>query len=143
MNFKKITDIPVLEEILEGDMLVVNHDGSAAQINASKVGGRGEGNIGQILYVTFEPRTEGTRTVEVYSDESRETMMTFQQGKNALLTTHILCNNFEDEITYIIPWGIYFDENNLTAHVRYVWYNNIVESYECYLNLHFSDSLLD
>lgn len=35
INFKKITDVPVITELTEGDTLLVNNGGAAKQIDAS------------------------------------------------------------------------------------------------------------
>ena len=45
INFKPINEVPVAEELAEGDTLLINSGGTAKQIDATKVGGSGGGTI--------------------------------------------------------------------------------------------------
>lgn len=58
INFKPINEVPVVEELAEGDMLLVNSGGAAKQIDASKVGGSGGGTI--IYLKDFTPDDSGS-----------------------------------------------------------------------------------
>ena len=107
MNFKKITDIPVLEEILDGDMLVVNHGGAAAQIDASKVGGSGgSDNAGQVLYVGINDEAlegGGTVTGMAFIDSNFSTQPTAAEGFEILCANPRMLASIDSSPRVIVP----------------------------------------
>ena len=144
MNFKKITDVPVLEEILEGDMLVVNHGGTAAQIDASKVGGSGGSmNIAeQALWVGVEEgyvENGNTAYGYVFSNSDMSSSPTCNEGFMTLMNTRVLFVIFGDDVPRIlVPNCIYSpDGDNIVSCVCTTTTNDHI-----ILSLMFSDSTM-
>ena len=129
MNFKKITDVPVLEEILEGDMLVVNHGGAAAQIDASKVGGSGGELLFPVFYVDGGSNPSDGDDVNyvngyVYSDYDCTQGVTFAEGLERLKKGCWVCMRYtEDEFDhgqYVAP-VFSIDENYKTLNAAFAY----------------------
>ena len=84
---KRITDVPVIEELGENSYVLVNNDGEAAQISGSKVGG---GASGAKLYTKGD--VDAT-VYSVYTDEALTQQPDFATGW-AILSEHpVLLNN--------------------------------------------------
>lgn len=75
MNLRPFANLPETDAIKEGDKVLVNQDGMAKQLDASKIGGSGGGTIYGIPTVA----TSGN-IVEVYADENHTTQLTYEQA---------------------------------------------------------------
>lgn len=93
INFKPINEVPEITEISEGDKLLVNSGGEAKQIDAGKVGGSG-GASAEVIHIAVEDMSAASVEAPAYADADMTQMMTYEQGKAALLAGNaILVHN--------------------------------------------------
>lgn len=86
INFKPINEVPEITELAEGDKLLVNSGGTAKQIDASKVGGKGGGGSAPIYAVMVGGDDEsGAFGLLSYADADHTQMLTYDQGVEMLL----------------------------------------------------------
>lgn len=82
MNMKRITDVPVIEELGENSYVLVNNNGEAAQISGSKVGGGG----GSYLNLLWAIPDEEFFNVSVCRENDISTILDFETGAEKLLS---------------------------------------------------------
>lgn len=75
MNLRPFANLPETDAIKEGDKVLVNQDGMAKQLDASKIGGSGGGTIYGILNLSKD-----VTIAEVYTDENHTTQLTYEQA---------------------------------------------------------------
>lgn len=84
MNLKPINEVPEIESLQEGDKILVNSNGLAKQIAASKVGGRG-GGMGTIYgTVQMLDETISSAMLVAYADKEMTKPMTYAEGLTML-----------------------------------------------------------
>lgn len=83
LNFKKINEVPVVNEVQENDMLLLNSDGEAKQIPANKFSTSGGGSGGGMIY-GYDPITS-PEAFQAFADAELTQPFTYEEGKNLLL----------------------------------------------------------
>lgn len=114
MNMKKITDVPVIEELNENSYVLVNNNGEAAQISGSKVGGNGG-----MLYAKGDVDSE---EYLVYLDEALTQQADFETGlatfsKQPVLVNKEYAENGEIWLMPLIDVWAYTDTKEVWANV--------------------------
>jgi hypothetical protein len=138
INTKPITEVPVIEELSEGDKLLVNSGGAAKQIDASKVGGSGGGG-GGIIYCMPMGGTEESLNVSCHKSASRnETdIMTFVEFAGLVSSGPVSLAISEDGVLelYLTPMMIMPNHETSTAMGMFLMNGDVV-----IMNLLFPDS---
>lgn len=85
-NFKPINEVPEVESISDGDKVLINSNGTAKQIDASKIGGGGGG--GGTVYLNVLNITEdlSEMTVQCYADEELTQAIDYETGKKLFMS---------------------------------------------------------
>lgn len=83
LNFKKINEVPVVNEVQENDMLLLNSNGEAKQIPANKFSTSGGGSGGGMIY-GYDPVTS-PEAFQAFADAELTQPLTYEEGKNLLL----------------------------------------------------------
>lgn len=83
LNFKKINELPVLNEVKENDMLLLNSNGEAKQIPANKFSTSGGGSGGGMIY-GYAPDTS-LEAFQAFADAELTQPLTYEEGKTLLL----------------------------------------------------------
>lgn len=101
INFKPINEVPEVESLSEGDKLLVNSNGAAKQIDASKVGGSGGG--GGVFYAGPGENENGL-TFMVFADKELTKTMTFAEGMAVFESGPVVISvSFEGTPMFIYP----------------------------------------
>lgn len=141
INVKPINEVPEIETLSDGDKLLVNNNGAAKQIDASKVGGSGGGTIIYCNPVTMDGETtlimSGHKDIE-RTEEKRYSFSEF----SALLTSSVIALSIlsldgEMEV-YVTPMMINLDTEFNTAQILALSGSQVST-----IVLLFSDSSLD
>lgn len=128
MNMKRITDVPVVEELGENSYVLVNNNGEAAQISGSKVGGGGE-MLFPVFYVDGGSDPSDGDDVNyvngsVYADYDCTQGVTFAEGLERLKKGCWVCMRYtEDEFDhgqYVAP-VFSIDENYKTLSAGFAY----------------------
>lgn len=145
VNIKPINEVSVVEEVAEGDKILLNRGGVAAQIDASKVGGSGGGAAGGAVYVDLTSALNGESSealVQAFVDIEMTTPMDYATGKNILLGAGKLAQDFSaiavpGAVAYVVPAAIIdvAESKGMQAQVQ-------MGSDPAMLTILFSDSLL-
>lgn len=118
INTKPITEVPVIEELSEGDKLLVNSGGAAKQIDASKVGGSGGGG-GVIIYgMMFGMEGENLNvTCHKSAARTESDIMTFVEFEELVSSGPMALAISEDGVheMYIIPMMLIPDSETSMA----------------------------
>lgn len=83
LNFKKINEVPVVNEVKENDMLLLNSNGEAKQIPANKFSTSGGGSGGGMIY-GYAPDTS-REAFQAFADAELTQPLTYAEGKTLLL----------------------------------------------------------
>lgn len=83
LNFKKINEVPVVNEVQENDMLLLNSNGEAKQIPANKFSTSGGGSGGGMIY-GYDPTT-APEAFQAFADAELTQPLTYEEGKTLLL----------------------------------------------------------
>lgn len=83
LNFKKINEVPVVNEVQENDMLLLNSNGEAKQIPANKFSTSGGGSGGGMIY-GYDPDTS-PEAFQAFADAELTQPLTYEEGKTLLL----------------------------------------------------------
>ena len=106
INVKPINEVPVIDALSEGDKLLVNSNGSAKQIDASKVGGSGGGG-GVIIYGAIVGMEGETLNVSCHKSAARteSDVMTFVEFAELVSSGPMALAVSEDGVheMYLIP----------------------------------------
>ena len=84
INFKPINEVPEITEISEGDKLLVSSGGEAKQIDAGMFAASG-GASAEVIHIAVEDMSAASVMASAYADAEMTQMMTYAQGKAALL----------------------------------------------------------
>ena len=107
INTKPIAEVPVIEELSEGDKLLVNSGGAAKQIDASKVGSGGGGGV--IYTRVTSDQVEGTQIAcQAYADAEMTTLLSYEECKSIIYgggSIHLLLSTTDegDIPSFVIP----------------------------------------
>lgn len=138
INTKPITEVPVIEELSEGDKLLVNSGGAAKQIDASKVGGSGGGG-GGIIYCLPIDGTEDNIFVSCHKSAARteSDIMTFVEFEELVSSGPMALAISEDGVheMYIIPMMLIPDSETSMAQGMIFMVQSVAN-----INFIFSDS---
>ena len=83
LNFKKINEVPVVNEVQENDMLLLNSNGEAKQIPANKFSTSGGGSGGGMIY-GYDPVTS-PEAFQAFADAELTQPLTYEEGKALLI----------------------------------------------------------
>lgn len=83
-NFKPINEVPEIDAVSVGDKLLVNSNGAAKQIDASKIGGGGGGTVYLNVLQTSEDFSE--MVVQCYADEGLTMALDYETGKKLFMS---------------------------------------------------------
>ena len=118
LNFKKINEVPVVNEVQENDMLLLNSNGEAKQIPANKFSTSGGGSGGGMIY-GYAPDTS-PEAFQAFADAELTQPLTYEEGKNLLLGGAGIISGLEGMEVRIQPLCvIYVDEQKVAQAV--VW----------------------
>lgn len=111
MNLKPINEVPEVEALQEGDKILINSNGAAMQIAASKVGGSG-GGVGAI-YGAIQMDDNGDAFITAYADKEMTVSMTYAEGKAMAESGMRLCVDMTatgtDGWMYLFPIALPID----------------------------------
>lgn len=107
MNLRPFANLPETDAIKEGDKVLVNQDGMAKQLDASKIGGSGGGTIYGIPTVA----TSGN-IVEVYADENHTTQLTYEQAMQMFKGGAVIFGTLDSVSAIITPLAVVLNDES-------------------------------
>lgn len=93
MNMKRITDVPVIEELGENSYVLVNNNGEAAQISGSKVGGGG----GELPMLYFGHNEDDNSATSVFYDKDFTQPVDSAAGLEILMQRPMICKEINED----------------------------------------------
>jgi hypothetical protein len=84
INLRPISELPEVESISDGDKLLLNSNGEAKLIDASKVGGSGGGGTIYVEMIEVDETFDNAAFV-CYADAEHTQQLTYEEGKKLLI----------------------------------------------------------
>lgn len=101
MNLRPFSNLPETDEIKEGDKVLVNQDGMAKQLDASKISGSGGGTVyGELTVAT------SVNIVVVYADENHNTQLTYEQAMQMFKGGAIIFGTLDGVPAIVTPLAV-------------------------------------
>lgn len=103
MNLRPFVNLPETDAIREGDKVLVNQDGIAKQLDASKIGA-GTGSRGLTIYVSLEELDSAEIVnANAYADKELTTQMIYDEVKEKAMGGVVICGSLGGITIIITP----------------------------------------